>query len=93
MIIQGPIAEDDVKVKVPSHSTKKEKSVLQAKLTKLAIQIGYGGFSKDMWIKSVYVYKIINIFIMWVVQSYFVYNSYYIFIFLSLIIIIIITIK
>ena len=35
--------DDDVEIKkAPSHG-RKEKSVLQSKLTKLAIQIGYGG--------------------------------------------------
>lgn len=34
---------DDEKPKVQAETARKEKSVLQAKLTKLAIQIGYGG--------------------------------------------------
>ena len=36
------------KEKVQSASSRKEKSVLQAKLTRLAIQIGYGG--KEHWL-------------------------------------------
>ena len=35
--------DSPVKDKVSSGGSRKEKSVLQAKLTKLAIQIGYGG--------------------------------------------------